>query len=164
MTEIKLPPLPRGHYAPAMGARYFYENEMQAYATAAIKAALQSQDREDGEVTAYALPGGIIVERCVQRDGSFLWAVRDWYRNCLSKSGEWDDEPFPSSRTDDWIAQHRFESAAEAIGHGRRSLGDGRMSDWVRFCIETCSKESKTVLSCNNEKIAVNESQIKDPR
>src|SRR5690606_16891884 len=84
------------------------------------RAALQSQDREDAEVTAYALPNGTTVERTMQRDGSFLWAVRDGLKKCLSKSGEWDYEPFPSSRTEEWLDQHRFSTAQEAIDHARR--------------------------------------------
>lgn len=88
------------------------------------RAALQSQDREDAEVTAYALPSGISVERSMQRDGSYLWAVRDGFKKCLSKNGEWDYEPFPSSRTDEWLAAHRFTSASEAIDHARRVEGE----------------------------------------
>ena len=85
------------------------------------RAALQSQD---AEVTTYTLPNGTTVERTMQRDGSFLWAVRDGFENCLSKSGEWDYEPFPSSRTEEWLDQHRFSSAREAIDHARRAEGD----------------------------------------
>lgn len=76
----------------------------------------------DAEVTAYALAGGISVERCIQRSGSVLWAVRDWHKSCLSKSGEWDDEPLPSARTEEWISQHRFHSAQEAFAHARRFI------------------------------------------
>lgn len=44
----------------------------------------------------------------VEYRGHELWAVlmRSW---CLSKSGEWDHEPLPSSREDDWLAEHRFD-------------------------------------------------------
>lgn len=41
------------------------------------------------------------------------WAVR-YHGDCLSTSGEWDDEPMPSSRTEEWLATHRFP-LAEAL-------------------------------------------------
>ena len=41
--NIELPQLPRGHYAPAIAGRYFYEDEMQAYATTAIEADRQAR-------------------------------------------------------------------------------------------------------------------------
>lgn len=34
---------------------------------------------------------------------------------CLSVGGSWDREPIPSSRTDDWLSQHRFYSLENAI-------------------------------------------------
>jgi hypothetical protein len=82
-----------------------------------------SQDLEDVEVTAYALPGGISVERCMQLNGTYLWAIRDSFKNCLGKGGEWDYEPFPSSRTESWLAQHRFDSADAAIDAARAAKG-----------------------------------------
>jgi hypothetical protein len=35
------------------------------------------------------------------------WAVR-LRSACLSVEGEWDYEPLPSSREDDWLERHRF--------------------------------------------------------
>jgi hypothetical protein len=42
------------------------------------------------------------------------WAVR---RSgcCLSKSGEWDYEPIPSSRTDSFYKKYRFKTLGDAI-------------------------------------------------
>lgn len=40
-------------------------------------------------------------------DGMERWAVRNSGR-CLNVSGEWEREPIPSSRTDEWLAEHRF--------------------------------------------------------
>src|SRR5690606_10894584 len=65
-----------------------------------LESALQSQD---AEITAYALPSGISVERSMQSDGTYLWGVRDRIKKCLSKSGTWYYEPFPSSRTEEWL-------------------------------------------------------------
>lgn len=36
-----------------------------------------------------------------------LWAVK-WGPYCLSIRGKWDHEPIPSSRTNAWLAAHRF--------------------------------------------------------
>lgn len=43
----------------------------------------------------------------VEKRGSAGWAV---LRNrwCLGADGEWEFEPTPSERADDWIATHRF--------------------------------------------------------
>jgi hypothetical protein len=54
-----------------------------------------------------------IIERTRQRDGSVLWVVRANGR-CLNKSGEWEWEPMPSSRDDEFLARCRFDSAVAA--------------------------------------------------
>ena len=53
-----------------------------------------------------------IVERA-QRDGSIMFAVtlRGWVAN---HEREWEYEPIPSSRDDDFIARCRFEEWEEA--------------------------------------------------
>lgn len=40
-------------------------------------------------------------------EGLALYAVRNIGRS-LNRDGEWDHEPRPSSRTDKWLARHRF--------------------------------------------------------
>lgn len=62
---------------------------------------------------------GVKVERAQQMEGPAKWAVRR-SGNVLSRSGEWDWEPTPSSRTHEWLAEHRFDTASEAIdaAHG----------------------------------------------
>jgi len=57
-----------------------------------------------------------------QMDGSERWAVR-CMGNCLNKQGEWEYEPLPSSRDDDFFARCRFGSASEAILAARTALG-----------------------------------------
>jgi hypothetical protein len=50
----------------------------------------------------------IRVEERGQIDGTTRWAVvRMGY--CLNRRGRWDYEMLPSSRTDRWIAGHRFD-------------------------------------------------------
>jgi hypothetical protein len=40
-------------------------------------------------------------------DGVKLYGVKNLGR-ALSRDGTWDHEPIPSSRTDEWLAEHRF--------------------------------------------------------
>lgn len=44
----------------------------------------------------------------IEARGFGRWAVCH-FRQCLGADGEWDYEPRPSSREDDWIADHRFD-------------------------------------------------------
>ena len=41
------------------------------------------------------------------------WAVKDGHF-CLSKDHQFEYEPQPSSRTEEWLKQHRFKTAEEA--------------------------------------------------
>lgn len=41
--------------------------------------------------------------------GPGSWAVITRGRSCLGADGEWDYEMNPSSRTDEWLATHRFD-------------------------------------------------------
>lgn len=43
----------------------------------------------------------------VEWRGGDLWAVLH-HGYCLGADGEWDYEPRPSSREDDWLETHRF--------------------------------------------------------
>lgn len=66
--------------------------------------------------TVTCLPSGginsalysITVEERGQLDGQVLWSAC-WMGQCLNVKGQWDYEPIPSSRTDRWIAKHRFD-------------------------------------------------------
>ncbi len=66
---------------------------------------------------------GAKVQRMRQISGPPLWAVRH-KGNCLNKSSEWEWEPMPSSRDDNFIARCRFASAEEAIAAALQ--GDGK--------------------------------------
>ena len=46
---------------------------------------------------------GVTVDRMPQMSGPDLYAVH-WRSSDLSKSGDWDWRPIPSSRTDEWLA------------------------------------------------------------
>lgn len=67
----------------------------------------------------------------VENTGDDMWAIRNGSR-CLDRNLEWDHEPRPSSRTDEWLAQHRF-TLPEAQRLARRVCHDvtwnGRTAD-----------------------------------
>lgn len=89
---------------------------------AAMQAATERAAKLDGaEIAAYALPAPgagpidqIRIERVRQMNGAALWAVR-FRGDVLNKSGEWEWEPMPSGRDDDFLARARFDTAEEAI-------------------------------------------------
>jgi hypothetical protein len=46
------------------------------------------------------------------------WAIyRGGYGSgvCLNRAGDWDREPIPSGRSENWLHQHRFASLEDAI-------------------------------------------------
>lgn len=65
----------------------------------------------------------------VEYRGPGRWAVTR-HGNCLSRSGEWDYESMPSSRTDDWLAEFRFtyDEAIEAAAKVAPTLKVNGMS------------------------------------
>lgn len=54
------------------------------------------------------------IERRDQRDATQLWAVKDG-SCCLAKDGEWEYEPLPSSRDEEFIARCRYATKEEAL-------------------------------------------------
>jgi len=78
------------------------------------------------EVTVSAIPEGNVNHTLysvkVQWRGGETYAV-ERHGQVLGSDGEWDYEPLPSSREDDWIATHRFtydrahQLACEAATH-----------------------------------------------
>lgn len=69
------------------------------------------------EVTAYevcAVPYdeygnyGLFTIKVEKTHHTGTWAVRRMGR-CLGADGEWDWEPLPSSREEDWLVAHRFD-------------------------------------------------------
>ena len=76
-------------------------------------------------VDAYAFPSAtqfgdeIKVQRTRQIEGPALWKVVDGKGNCLNKSGEWEWEPMPSSRDDEFLSRCRFPTADAAINAAR---------------------------------------------
>jgi hypothetical protein len=44
----------------------------------------------------------------VEYRGNGQWGVFRNGRGCLGSDGQWDWEPLPSNRDDDWLVSHRF--------------------------------------------------------
>lgn len=71
-------------------------------------------------IESYSIPdAGFDIIRTEQRTGPAKWKVFNG-GYCLTKVGEWEWEPMPSSRTDEFIERCRFNSAKEAIDAARR--------------------------------------------
>jgi hypothetical protein len=70
-------------------------------------------------VEAYAIPAQrgrspIRIERARRATGGDLWKVmRDG--DCLTRMGEWEWEPMPSSRDDEFISRCRFDDVESAV-------------------------------------------------
>lgn len=58
-------------------------------------------------------PSPMTIDRCAQLIGPDRWAVR-CRGNVLSRGGEWEWEPSPSNRDDDFLARCRFGTYDEA--------------------------------------------------
>src|SRR5208282_4865559 len=59
---------------------------------------------------------------------TILYAVRQ-SGACMNADGEWDLEPIPSSRTDEWLNRFRFNTFLEAAHAVRRHV----KHPWGRF-------------------------------
>jgi hypothetical protein len=59
-------------------------------------------------------PFGHVAELKVERRGEDAWAIID-SNYALNRNGEWEYEPLPSSRDDEFILRTRWPSAREAI-------------------------------------------------
>lgn len=65
---------------------------------------------------------GVTLESILQRDNTILWAIRWGDSACLNKNAEWEVEPGALGRTDEWIAQHRWDNFLEALSFARQNL------------------------------------------
>lgn len=82
------------------------------------------------------------IEATDQRDpNNIRWAIRDDLRNVLGRDLEWEYEPFPSSRTDEFLARTRY-NFSEAVDVVRdwieKEFGEKevRPIDEVASCLE----------------------------
>lgn len=70
----------------------------------------------------YEIDEETTAERVRQKFGSEKWAVRRNGR-VLNKQGEWEWEPMPSSRDEEFLARCRFPTFVEAIDAARAKEG-----------------------------------------
>lgn len=115
---------------PDIGDTEVYTADQMRQAIQAASDLAAKREREDGVViAAYALPVAardpdVRIERARQINGSALWAVRR-VGTVLNKQGEWEWEPMPSNRDDEFLARTRFDSADEAIAAAIRARDGG---------------------------------------
>lgn len=76
--------------------------------------AMEAAQAHGAKVAVYKM-GNLRIEDRTAPGYPSTWAVCDGFGSCLSKSGELVDEPQPSSRTYEWLQEHRWHSAEEAI-------------------------------------------------
>ncbi len=76
---------------------------------------------DDLRINEYQLQGGswpqvadVVLQRRPQRKGPDLWAIVE-HGAVLDKDGDWIFELQPSSRTEQYLANCRFDSAEEAF-------------------------------------------------
>lgn len=80
-------------------------------------------------IESYSLPdAGLDIIRAEQRTGPAKWKVSNG-GYCLTKTGDWEFEPIPSNRTDDFIARCRFDTDHEAIDAAIKSSNTRRQDD-----------------------------------
>ncbi len=65
-------------------------------------------------VVAYDAGGDVRIEAAKQGDGRVLWKVRK-HGSVLTKNGEWEWEPRPSGRDDEFLSRCRFETPEKAL-------------------------------------------------
>lgn len=56
----------------------------------------------------------ITIDRMVRTDGSVLWSIV-WIGYVFNKGGEWEYDPLPSSRDDEFLARCRWDSFDAAV-------------------------------------------------
>lgn len=71
---------------------------------------------KDLKPVKYQIRNDIFIELAYGRDNIERWKIMLGGISCLSKKyKEFEVEPQPSSRTDEYLKDHRFDSAEEAL-------------------------------------------------
>jgi hypothetical protein len=60
------------------------------------------------------VPFAVTIDRCGQRFGPDLWAIR-FKGMTMNHDGEWEWEPIPSSRDDEYLHRCRFAAPSLAL-------------------------------------------------
>lgn len=79
---------------------------------------------EDLPVYSYTISERVSIER----RGENAWAVVDAFGDSLNRKGEWEYEPRPSNRSDEYIARTRYSTPQKALDqwHKFGPLHDGK--------------------------------------
>jgi len=96
----------------------------------------------------------------VERTTDTQWAVRFHGGRCLSVAGTWDWEPLPGGRTDEWLAEHRFDldtalnlakAAAPLVKVGGRTVAQAL--EWLktRQTEGLCGEEASAAVDAVDE-------------
>ena len=80
---------------------------------APLNAAANAQNL-DLPILVYDAGAGVEIVSVKQKQGASLWAVR-FGQNVLSKTGQWEWEPMPSNRNENFLSRCRFATAQEAL-------------------------------------------------
>lgn len=68
----------------------------------------------DGWTVAAYKAAGLTIQSMAQLKGPDLWKIADAAGNVLNKQGEWEWEPTPSNRDDEFLARCRYATLTEA--------------------------------------------------
>ena len=68
----------------------------------------------------------VTLDMCHGMYGVKRWAIRD-SGACLNKNNEWEWEPLPSSRDDEFYARCRWDTAENALAFWRQGKHKSRM-------------------------------------
>jgi hypothetical protein len=86
----------------------------------------------------------VTLERILQADGSFLWAIRESI-NCLSKKGEWVREASTTRGNKNFIKRCRWSSAEVAVAFYRekniKSHGEMRVREEMEWLENQAGKK-----------------------
>ena len=99
-----------------------YEDALNGIGTGFINAPVNTLPL--ATVASYELPGEVLLESVKGFQG-IRWALRNDRRYCLNKEGEWEYEPMPSSRDDDFYARCRWDTVEEAYDAWKTHLFKG---------------------------------------
>ena len=81
--------------------------------TLAADMALEARYPAGFEPVEFLVGEAMWVKAAYQRGGARKWKIARGFDEVLNKQGQWEDEPIPSSRTDDFLARCRFDSLEE---------------------------------------------------
>jgi len=96
-------------------ARYEHNDHAVAEEAADVIRALEARLSLARSFVVGRLDGvPVWMERCKSADGAVVWAVR-CFGGCLNRAGDWEREPFPSSRNDDFLCRCRWTDFDEAF-------------------------------------------------